>query len=111
MPGPPPEHPHLRLLKGNPGKRRVRIPPEDVDIRTPHLRIGKTAAGGDLPVPLSHRFLELPPPRQRLAADDLVAALDAKQGMSHLLRLPVQSVQTSHRYDCGGPWRTRFVSR
>jgi P27 family predicted phage terminase small subunit len=28
MPGPPPEHPHLRLLKGNPGKRRVRIPPE-----------------------------------------------------------------------------------
>ena len=28
MPDPPPEHPHLRLLKGNPGKRRVRIPPE-----------------------------------------------------------------------------------
>ena len=28
MPGPPPEHPHLRLLKGNPGKRRVRVPPE-----------------------------------------------------------------------------------
>jgi P27 family predicted phage terminase small subunit len=28
MPGPPPEHPHLRLVKGNPGKRRVRIPPE-----------------------------------------------------------------------------------
>jgi hypothetical protein len=28
MPGPRPEHPHLRLLKGNPGKRRVRIPPE-----------------------------------------------------------------------------------
>jgi len=44
------------------------------------LRISKTAVGGDLPVPLSHRFLELPPPRQRLAADDLVAALDAQQG-------------------------------
>jgi len=28
MPGPPPEHPHLRLLKGNPGKRRARLPPE-----------------------------------------------------------------------------------
>jgi len=28
MPGPPPEHPHLRLLKGNPGKRRARSPPE-----------------------------------------------------------------------------------
>jgi P27 family predicted phage terminase small subunit len=28
MPGPPPEHPHLRLLKGNPGKRRARVPPE-----------------------------------------------------------------------------------
>jgi hypothetical protein len=28
MPGPPPEHPRLRLLKGNPGKRRVRVPPE-----------------------------------------------------------------------------------
>jgi P27 family predicted phage terminase small subunit len=26
MPGPPPEHPHLRLLKGNPGKRPVRKP-------------------------------------------------------------------------------------
>ena len=25
MPGPPPEHPHLRLLKGKPGKRRVRV--------------------------------------------------------------------------------------
>jgi hypothetical protein len=24
MPGSPPEHPHLRLLKGNPGKRPVR---------------------------------------------------------------------------------------
>jgi phage terminase small subunit len=28
MPGPPPEHPHLRLLKGNPGKRPSRSPPE-----------------------------------------------------------------------------------
>jgi P27 family predicted phage terminase small subunit len=28
MPGPPPEPPHLRLLKGNPGKRPVRSPPE-----------------------------------------------------------------------------------
>jgi P27 family predicted phage terminase small subunit len=28
VPGPPPEHPHLRLLKGNPGKRRVLVPPE-----------------------------------------------------------------------------------
>jgi hypothetical protein len=28
MPGPPPERPHLRLLKGNPSKRRVRVPPE-----------------------------------------------------------------------------------
>jgi len=28
MPGPPPEHPHLRLLKGNPGKRAARSPPE-----------------------------------------------------------------------------------
>ena len=28
MPGPPPEHLHLRLLKNNPGKRRVRVPPE-----------------------------------------------------------------------------------
>ena len=28
MPGPPPEHPHLRLLKGNPGKRPARSPPE-----------------------------------------------------------------------------------
>jgi P27 family predicted phage terminase small subunit len=28
MPGPPPELPHLRLLKGNPGKRRARVPPE-----------------------------------------------------------------------------------
>jgi P27 family predicted phage terminase small subunit len=28
MPGPPPEHPHLRLLKGNPGKRRARVLPE-----------------------------------------------------------------------------------
>ena len=28
MPGPPPEHPHLRLLKGNPGKRPARKPPE-----------------------------------------------------------------------------------
>ncbi|MGY8679790.1 phage terminase small subunit P27 family [Bradyrhizobium sp. UFLA05-153] len=28
MPGPTPEHPHLRLLKGNPGKRRARVPPE-----------------------------------------------------------------------------------
>ena len=24
MPGPPPDHPNLRLLKGNPGKRRAR---------------------------------------------------------------------------------------
>ena len=30
MPGPPPEHPHLRLLKGNPGKRPARKPPEPV---------------------------------------------------------------------------------
>jgi P27 family predicted phage terminase small subunit len=28
MPGPPPAHPNLRLLKGNPGKRRARVPPE-----------------------------------------------------------------------------------
>lgn len=28
MPGPTPEHPHLRLLKGNPGKRPARSPPE-----------------------------------------------------------------------------------
>jgi hypothetical protein len=28
MPGPPPEHPCLRLLKGNPGKRPMRSPPE-----------------------------------------------------------------------------------
>jgi hypothetical protein len=28
MPGPPPEHQHLRLLKGNPGKRPARSPPE-----------------------------------------------------------------------------------
>ena len=28
MPGPPPEHPHLRLLKGNPGKRSLRLPPQ-----------------------------------------------------------------------------------
>ena len=28
MPGPSPEHPHLTLLKGNPGKRRARVPPE-----------------------------------------------------------------------------------
>jgi hypothetical protein len=28
MPRPPPEPPHLRLLKGNPGKRRTRVPPE-----------------------------------------------------------------------------------
>ena len=28
MPGPPPEHPRLRLLKGNPGKRPARSPPE-----------------------------------------------------------------------------------
>jgi P27 family predicted phage terminase small subunit len=28
MPGPPPEHPHLRLLKGNPGKRPARKLPE-----------------------------------------------------------------------------------
>ena len=28
MPGPPPEHPHLRLLKGKPRERRVRVPPE-----------------------------------------------------------------------------------
>jgi P27 family predicted phage terminase small subunit len=28
MPGPPPEHPRLRLLKGNPGKRPMRSPPE-----------------------------------------------------------------------------------
>jgi P27 family predicted phage terminase small subunit len=30
MPGPPPEHQHLRLLRGNPGKRRARVPPEPV---------------------------------------------------------------------------------
>ena len=30
MPGPPPEHPHFRLLKGNPGKRPVRKPPDPV---------------------------------------------------------------------------------
>jgi P27 family predicted phage terminase small subunit len=28
MPGPTPEHPNLRLLKGNPGKRPARSPPE-----------------------------------------------------------------------------------
>jgi phage terminase small subunit len=28
VPGPPPDHPRLRLLKGNPGKRPARIPPE-----------------------------------------------------------------------------------
>jgi hypothetical protein len=28
MPGPPPEHPHLRLLKGNAAKRPARKPPE-----------------------------------------------------------------------------------
>ena len=28
MPGPPPEHPRLRLLKGNPGKHPARSPPE-----------------------------------------------------------------------------------
>ena len=28
MPGPSPEHPHLTLLKGNPGKRRARVLPE-----------------------------------------------------------------------------------
>jgi P27 family predicted phage terminase small subunit len=28
MPGPPPEHPRLRLLRGSPGKRPVRSPPE-----------------------------------------------------------------------------------
>jgi phage terminase small subunit len=28
MPGPPPAHPHLRLLKGKPSERRVRVPPE-----------------------------------------------------------------------------------
>jgi P27 family predicted phage terminase small subunit len=30
MPGPAPEHPTLRLLKGNPGKRPARSPPEPV---------------------------------------------------------------------------------
>jgi P27 family predicted phage terminase small subunit len=28
MPGPAPEHPNFRLLKGNPGKRPARLPPE-----------------------------------------------------------------------------------
>jgi P27 family predicted phage terminase small subunit len=28
MPGPPPEHPRLHLLRGNPGKRPTRSPPE-----------------------------------------------------------------------------------
>jgi P27 family predicted phage terminase small subunit len=28
VPGPPPEHPRLRLLKGNPGERPARSPPE-----------------------------------------------------------------------------------
>lgn len=28
MPGPPPQHPSLRLLRGNPGKRPARRPPE-----------------------------------------------------------------------------------
>ncbi|WMT76059.1 phage terminase small subunit P27 family [Bradyrhizobium sp. Ash2021] len=28
MPGPPPEHPRLSLLKGNPGKRPARSPPQ-----------------------------------------------------------------------------------
>jgi hypothetical protein len=28
MPGPPPEHPNLRLLKGNAGKHPTRSPPE-----------------------------------------------------------------------------------
>ena len=43
MPGPPPEHPHLRLLKGNPGKRRARVPPEPARTKEcppppPHLQ-------------------------------------------------------------------------
>jgi P27 family predicted phage terminase small subunit len=28
VPGPPPDHPRLHLLRGNPGKRRARVPPE-----------------------------------------------------------------------------------
>jgi P27 family predicted phage terminase small subunit len=43
MPGPPPEHPRLRLLRGNPGKRPARSPPEPARAEEcppppPHLR-------------------------------------------------------------------------
>jgi hypothetical protein len=41
MPGPSPEHPHLRLLKGSPGKRRVRVLPEP-------------ARGDECPLPPEH---------------------------------------------------------
>jgi phage terminase small subunit len=67
MPGPPPEHPHLRLLKGNPGKRRVRIPPEP-------------ARGDECPPPPEHlngyarqAWLELAPELHKL---NLLTTLD-----------------------------------
>jgi len=41
MSGPPPEHPNLRLLKGNPGKRRVRVSPDP-------------ARAGECPAPPDH---------------------------------------------------------
>ena len=67
MPGPPPEHPHVRLLKGNPGKRRVRIPPEP-------------ARGDECPPPPEHlnsyareAWLKLAPELHRL---NLLTILD-----------------------------------
>jgi len=68
MPCPPPEHPHLRLLKGNPGKRRARVPPEP------------THTPGNAPPPPRHlhgyareAWLELAPELHRL---NLLTTLD-----------------------------------
>ena len=67
MPGPPPEHPHLRLVKGNPGKRRARVPPEP-------------ARADECPPPPNHlngyareAWLELTPELHRL---NLLTVLD-----------------------------------
>ena len=55
MPGPPPEHPHLRLLKGNPGNRPARSPLEAARTEQcpePPERLHVYASSRDRKIPL-----------------------------------------------------------
>ena len=98
MPGPPPEHPHLRLVKGNPGKRRARVPPEP-------------ARADECPPPPNHlngyareAWLELTPELHRL---NLLTVLDVGpfsaycSAYAHLRQAEEEQIAASAKQETG----------